>query len=103
MAEILEIDVSKRTFDCALLLNAKFKPKVFENTEPGSRELDDWVKRQSVARAQPPGSHQRRTWRTVGLTPRQHLSGSSVRGRARLSKTLLRRMIRKLGHSTFSG
>ena len=53
MAEIVGIDVSKRKFDCALLLlNAKFKTKVFENTAQGYRELDDWLTHQGVARAQ---------------------------------------------------
>lgn len=50
MAEILGVDVSKRKFDCALLLNEKFKTKVFKNTEQGYRELGDWLKRQGVER-----------------------------------------------------
>lgn len=52
MAEIVGIDVSKRKFDCALLLKEKFKTKVFENTEQGYRELGDWLKHQGVERAQ---------------------------------------------------
>ncbi len=52
MAEIVGIDVSKRTFDCARLLNAKFKNKVFKNTAQGYGELDEWLKHQGVERAQ---------------------------------------------------
>lgn len=52
MAKILGVDVSKRKFDCALLLNEKFKTKVFKNTEQGYRELGDWLKRQGVKRVQ---------------------------------------------------
>ena len=52
MVEIVGVDVSKRTFDCALLVNAKFKSKVFQNTAQGYGELDEWLKHQGVERAQ---------------------------------------------------
>jgi transposase len=39
----LGIDVSKKKIDCALMLGAKFKNKVFANTPEGFTELRAWI------------------------------------------------------------
>lgn len=51
MAEIMGVDVSKRTFDCARLVDEKFKSRVFQNTAQGYRDLDEWLKHQGIERA----------------------------------------------------
>lgn len=40
---ILGIDIAKHKFDVALILNAKFKNKVFDNTPAGFIALNDWL------------------------------------------------------------
>ncbi|MCF6207884.1 MAG: IS110 family transposase [Ghiorsea sp.] len=44
----LGIDISKKTFDVALLRDGKFKHKKFRNTEAGFKELSAWLKRLSA-------------------------------------------------------
>lgn len=46
---VLGIDISKVKFDVALLnKQGKCKNRVFDNTEAGFKELDQWLKKQSV-------------------------------------------------------
>jgi transposase len=45
---ILGIDISKTSFDVALLLNNKFKTKKFDNTIKGFSELKQWLSKQEV-------------------------------------------------------
>ncbi|MDP1950011.1 MAG: hypothetical protein Q8K59_02760 [Nitrosomonas sp.] len=37
------IDVAKRKFDIALLINNKIKTKVFDNTPAGHKAFEDWL------------------------------------------------------------
>jgi len=46
---ILGIDISKKTFDIALLREGKFKHKKFRNTEVGFKELSVWLERLKVS------------------------------------------------------
>jgi len=45
---ILGINISKKTFDVALLRREKFKHKKFRNSEPGFKELSAWLDRFDV-------------------------------------------------------
>jgi transposase len=45
---ILGIDIAKRKFDVALLINNKFKTKVFQNNLTGFEALLEWLKKQSI-------------------------------------------------------
>jgi transposase len=45
---ILGIDIAKRKFDSALLINGKLKHKVFANSQERFSELTMWLKKQSV-------------------------------------------------------
>jgi transposase len=45
---ILGIDISKSTFDVALLLNNKVKKKKFHNNEKGFTELKQWLKNKEI-------------------------------------------------------
>src|ERR1700761_8408320 len=45
---ILGIDVSKKTFDMALLINNKVKNKKFDNTAKGFNALSQWLKNHGV-------------------------------------------------------
>ncbi len=40
---ILGVDISKKTFDVALLRVSKFKHKKFRNRESGFKELSVWL------------------------------------------------------------
>jgi transposase len=46
---ILGVDISKKTFDVALLREGKFKHKKFSNTEAGFKELSVWLERLKVS------------------------------------------------------
>lgn len=46
---VLGIDISKSTFDVALLIDKKFKTKKFNNKNKGFVELDDWLKKKSTS------------------------------------------------------
>lgn len=48
---ILGIDISKATFDVALLNNNKVKTKKFNNTVKGFSELKQWLNNKEVATA----------------------------------------------------
>ncbi len=51
MAEpVLGVDIAKRKFDVALLINDKLKHKVFANRQEGFAELVAWLKRQGIDR-----------------------------------------------------
>jgi len=45
---VLGVDIAKRKFDVALLMNDKLKHKVFANTQEGFAELSAWLKKQGV-------------------------------------------------------
>ena len=45
---ILGVDIAKRKFDAALLINGKLKHKVFTNSQEGFRELLAWLKKKEV-------------------------------------------------------
>ena len=45
---ILGVDIAKRKFDAALLINGKLKHKVFSNNQEGFKELELWLKKQGV-------------------------------------------------------
>ena len=40
---VVGIDVAKRKFDIALLINNKIKTKVFDNTPAGHKAFADWL------------------------------------------------------------
>lgn len=40
---VVGIDVAKRKFDIALLINNKIKTKVFDNTPAGHKAFEDWL------------------------------------------------------------
>lgn len=48
---ILGIDIAKRKFDSALLINGKLKHKVFANSQEGFSELTVWMKKHGVDHA----------------------------------------------------
>lgn len=48
---ILGIDISKKTFDVALLANHKLKTKKFNNTSKGFIELKQWLVKKSICTA----------------------------------------------------
>lgn len=48
---ILGVDIAKKKFDVALLVNEKLKHKVFTNTQEGFSELTLWLKKHGVDRA----------------------------------------------------
>ncbi len=48
---VLGIDIAKRKFDAALLVNQKLKHKVFTNTREGFSELMGWLKKHGVDHA----------------------------------------------------
>lgn len=45
---ILGVDIAKKKFDVALLVNDKLKHKVFTNNQEGFRELLGWLKKKGV-------------------------------------------------------
>jgi len=45
---ILGVDIAKKKFDVALLINGKLKHKVFTNDEEGFEELELWLKKQGA-------------------------------------------------------
>ena len=45
---VVGIDVAKRKFDIALLINNKIKTKVFDNTSAGHKAFEDWLIERSV-------------------------------------------------------
>jgi len=45
---ILGVDIAKRKFDVALLINGKLKHKVFTNNEEGFELLMAWLHKQNV-------------------------------------------------------
>ena len=47
---ILGIDIAKHKFDIALILNGKFKNKVFDNTPAGFTALTDWLAQHQISR-----------------------------------------------------
>ena len=47
---ILGVDIAKRKFDAALLINEKMKHKVFKNNREGFTELSSWIEKQRVGR-----------------------------------------------------
>lgn len=69
---VVGIDVSKKKLDVALLWRGKIKSKVVENTPQG------YVRRFSSAKA---------LAAFIGVSPRQRLSGTSLKGRTMLSRT----------------
>ncbi|AVP87975.1 transposase [Candidatus Phycorickettsia trachydisci] len=48
-SSVLGIDVSKATFDVALLINDKIKPKKFNNNPRGFLELTRWLQNKEVS------------------------------------------------------
>jgi transposase len=48
---ILGIDIAKHKFDVALILNGKFKNKVFDNNQLGFTVLTDWLTQHHVSHA----------------------------------------------------
>jgi transposase len=48
---ILGIDIAKHKFDVALILNGKFKNKVFDNNQLGFTALTDWLTQHHVSHA----------------------------------------------------
>lgn len=44
----LGIDIAKHKFDIALIINGKFKSKVFDNNPTGFATLIDWLKAHQV-------------------------------------------------------
>ena len=46
---ILGIDIAKSKFDCCLLLNSKFKHKVFKNNQEGFINLSSWLSKEGVS------------------------------------------------------
>ena len=51
MSFIVGVDIAKKKFDVALLVNEKVRHKVFINSEDGFSELGLWLKKQGVDRA----------------------------------------------------
>ena len=49
---ILGVDIAKRKFDVALLINGKLKHKVFANSQEGFSELTMWLEKHNVDHAQ---------------------------------------------------
>lgn len=47
---ILGIDIAKHKFDVALLINNKYKNKVFDNNQAGFAALSDWLAQHQVTR-----------------------------------------------------
>ena len=47
---ILGVDISKKTFDVALLRIGKFKHKKFRNSESGFKELSVWLNEAATRR-----------------------------------------------------
>jgi transposase len=45
---ILGVDIAKKKFDVALLVNGKLKHKVFTNDQGGFAELTAWLTKQGV-------------------------------------------------------
>jgi transposase len=45
---VVGVDIAKKKFDVALLMNGKFKHKTCLNTRQGFEELSQWLKRQGV-------------------------------------------------------
>ena len=45
---ILGVDIAKKKFDAALLINDKLKHKVFKNNQEGFTELSSWLEKQGV-------------------------------------------------------
>jgi transposase len=45
---ILGVDIAKKKFDVALLINGKLKHKVFSNNQEGFQELELWLKKQGA-------------------------------------------------------
>jgi len=45
---ILGVDIAKKKFDAALLINGKLKHKVFANNQEGFEELELWLKKQGA-------------------------------------------------------
>ena len=45
---ILGIDIAKHKFDVALIINGKFKNKVFDNNQAGFKALTDWLTQHQV-------------------------------------------------------
>lgn len=48
---VVGVDIAKRKFDVALLVNGKLKHKVFTNSQEGFSELTVWLKKHGVDRA----------------------------------------------------
>lgn len=46
---ILGVDIAKKTFQCALLKDGKFKHKSFENNSKGYGALSHWLDKQSAS------------------------------------------------------
>ncbi|MBP7526726.1 MAG: IS110 family transposase [Syntrophorhabdaceae bacterium] len=45
---VLGVDIAKKKFDAALLVNGKLKHKVFRNDQEGFAELCSWLKKQGI-------------------------------------------------------
>lgn len=45
---VLGVDISKQTFDVALLINNKVKTKKFNNSSKGFSELKEWLDSKSI-------------------------------------------------------
>lgn len=48
---VLGVDISKRKFDAALAVGAKFRTKVFANTPAGFAQLGEWLRQHGVPHA----------------------------------------------------
>jgi transposase len=46
---ILGIDIAKHKFDVALILNSKYKNKVFDNNQAGFVALSDWLAQHQIS------------------------------------------------------
>ncbi len=103
---ILGVDIAKKKFDVALLVNDKQKHKVFTNNQEGFRELLGWLKKKGLEHvhlcleASSTYGDELATYmhdaghtvsivnpaRIKGFAPREFTSGSSIKSKPRLSK-----------------
>jgi len=51
MGVVVGIDIAKKKFDVALLMNEKVRHKVFSNSQDGFSELNLWLRKHGVDRA----------------------------------------------------
>lgn len=107
----LGIDVSKNTLDCCLISDGIFFEQQFKNNKAGFEQLKSWLKKNGATSAlhccceatgkyyeaaadtlltvlaeQDRFENQRQFTAYLGLDPKQFKSGTSVKGRERISK-----------------